>query len=77
MWDNLGRVAAEFAHLDRLHSLDTARPGPDDIVYDQHTYDVFHRLRLDVKPALLFTAHLANKVDKKVRQLSLPQTQGS
>jgi Kdo2-lipid IVA lauroyltransferase/acyltransferase len=60
VWDNLGRVAAEFAHLDRLHILDTARPGPDDIVYDQHTYDAFHRLRLDDKPALLFTAHLAN-----------------
>jgi len=60
VWDNLGRVAAEFAHLDRLHILDPARPGPEDIVYDQHTFDVFHRLRLDDKPGLLFTAHLAN-----------------
>ena len=60
VWDNLGRVAAEFAHLDCLHILDPARPGPEDIVYDQHSLDVFHRLRLDDKPALLFTAHLAN-----------------
>jgi len=60
VWDNLGRVAAEFSHLDRLHILDLARPGPEDIIYDQHTFDVFHRLRLDDRPALLFTAHLAN-----------------
>ncbi|HEX2365669.1 MAG TPA: lipid A biosynthesis lauroyl acyltransferase [Bradyrhizobium sp.] len=60
VWDNLGRVAAEFAHLDRLHILDPARPGAEDIVYDEHGFDVFHRLRLDDKPALLFTAHLAN-----------------
>jgi KDO2-lipid IV(A) lauroyltransferase len=60
VWDNLGRVAAEFAHLDQLQILDPARPGPEDIVYDQHSFDVFHRLRLDDRPGLLFTAHLAN-----------------
>jgi KDO2-lipid IV(A) lauroyltransferase len=60
VWDNLGRVAAEFAHIDRLHILDVERPGPEDIVYDQRAYDIFHRLRLDNKPALIFTAHLAN-----------------
>src|SRR5206468_5178506 len=31
VWDNLGRVAAEFAHIDRLHIADPARPGPQDI----------------------------------------------
>jgi KDO2-lipid IV(A) lauroyltransferase len=60
VWDNLGRVAAEFAHIDRLHILDPDRPGPEDIIYDQQTFDIFHRLRLDGKPALIFTAHLAN-----------------
>jgi KDO2-lipid IV(A) lauroyltransferase len=60
VWDNLGRVAAEFAHIDRLHILDPDRPGPEDIVYDQRTFDLFHQLRLDGKPALLFTSHLAN-----------------
>ena len=52
--------AAEFAHIDRLHILDVDRPGPEDIIYDQQTYDIFHRLRLDGKPGLIFTAHLAN-----------------
>lgn len=60
VWDNLGRVAAEFTHIDRLHIQDPDKPGTDDIVYDQATFDRFHQLRLDGKPALLFTAHLAN-----------------
>jgi KDO2-lipid IV(A) lauroyltransferase len=60
VWDNLGRVTAEFAHLDRIKTYDTAVPGPADIDYEQATYDLFHALRLDGKPALIFTAHLAN-----------------
>jgi KDO2-lipid IV(A) lauroyltransferase len=60
VWDNLGRVTAEFAHLDRIKTYDTAVPGPADIDYEQATYDRFHALRLDGKPALIFTAHLAN-----------------
>jgi KDO2-lipid IV(A) lauroyltransferase len=60
VWDNLGRVAAEFAHIDRLHIDDPERPGPVDIFYSPETYERFHRLRLDGKPGLLFTAHFAN-----------------
>ena len=60
VWDNLGRVAAEFAHLDRIKTYDAARPGPVDIEYSQEVFDRFHALRLDGKPALLFAAHLAN-----------------
>jgi KDO2-lipid IV(A) lauroyltransferase len=60
VWDNLGRVAAEFAHLDRIRTRDPDVAGPWDVDYDQTTYDRFHRLRLDGKPALIFTAHLAN-----------------
>jgi KDO2-lipid IV(A) lauroyltransferase len=60
VWDNLGRVAAEFAHIDRLNIVDPDRPGAEDITYSQRTFDLFHQLRLDGKPALLFTSHLAN-----------------
>jgi len=60
VWDNLGRVAAEFAHIHQLHIVDPDRPGPEDITYSQRTFDLFHQLRLDGKPALLFTSHLAN-----------------
>lgn len=60
VWDNLGRVAAEYVHLDRLRVFDPARPGPFDIEYDPDSFERFHRLRTDGKPALVFTAHLAN-----------------
>ncbi|MCW5683073.1 MAG: lipid A biosynthesis lauroyl acyltransferase [Pseudolabrys sp.] len=60
MWDNLGRVAAEFAHMDRFRVADPDRPGPVDITYSPETLERFHRLRTDGKPALIFTAHLAN-----------------
>ena len=60
VWDNLGRLAAEFAHIDRLHIVDPDLPGAEDITYSQRTFDLFHQLRLDGKPALLFTSHLAN-----------------
>jgi Kdo2-lipid IVA lauroyltransferase/acyltransferase len=58
VWDNLGRVAAEFAHLDRICSGDPMRR--DCIEYDAGTIERFVRLREDGKPALVFAAHLAN-----------------
>jgi KDO2-lipid IV(A) lauroyltransferase len=60
VWDNVGRVAAEFAHIDRLHIVDPERPGSEDITYDDESLQRFYRLRSDTKPGLLFTAHLAN-----------------
>jgi KDO2-lipid IV(A) lauroyltransferase len=60
VWDNLGRVAAEFSHLDRIRIYDPAIPGAADIEYDEASLRRFHALRLDGKPALIFTAHLAN-----------------
>jgi Kdo2-lipid IVA lauroyltransferase/acyltransferase len=60
VWDNLGRVAAEFAHIDRLQVFD---PDPDDkgdIIYTPQAYARFQQLRRDGKPALIFAAHLAN-----------------
>jgi KDO2-lipid IV(A) lauroyltransferase len=58
VWDNLGRVVAEFAHLDRL-----AVGDPNDwryIKYDASSRTQFYRVRDDGKPALVFAAHLAN-----------------
>jgi KDO2-lipid IV(A) lauroyltransferase len=60
VWDNLGRVTAELAHIDRLHILEPDRQAEGDIVYTPETYDRFQRLRTDGKPALIFAAHLAN-----------------
>jgi KDO2-lipid IV(A) lauroyltransferase len=60
VWDNLGRVAAEFAHVDRLRLADPALQPSGDIVYTPETYERFDQLRRDGKPALIFAAHLAN-----------------
>ncbi len=59
-WDNLGRVAGEFAHIDRFRVNDPDRPGPFDIDYDTASRDRFYRLRDSGRPALVFAAHLGN-----------------
>jgi Kdo2-lipid IVA lauroyltransferase/acyltransferase len=58
VWDNLGRVAAEFAHLDYICAGDPM--NRDLIEYDSDTIERFFRLRDDGRPALVFAAHLAN-----------------
>jgi KDO2-lipid IV(A) lauroyltransferase len=61
VWDNLGRVGAEFAHLDRLWDWDPADPdryGRIEITRMQ--IDRYMKLANDGKPALVFAAHLAN-----------------
>ncbi|HWX31678.1 MAG TPA: lipid A biosynthesis lauroyl acyltransferase [Steroidobacteraceae bacterium] len=60
VWDNLGRVGAEFAHLDHIWEYDPARPGDSRIEIDQRSYELFTQLRFDGKPALIFAGHLAN-----------------
>ena len=60
VWDNLGRVGAEFAHIDRLWDYDPARRGRGRILDSDETEKIAIRLRDDGKPALIFAAHLAN-----------------
>ena len=60
VWDNLGRIGIEFAHLDRIWDHDPDKPGAGHIEFSQETVDRFIRLRDDGKPALVFAAHLAN-----------------
>jgi Kdo2-lipid IVA lauroyltransferase/acyltransferase len=60
VWDNLGRVGAEFAHLDHIWDFDEARPNHGRTKLSQRTHELFHELRLDGKPALIFASHLAN-----------------
>jgi len=57
-WENLGRVAGEYVHLDQLWDFDPAHPGAGRIVTDDT--ELFYRLRDDGKPALCFAAHLGN-----------------
>ena len=60
VWDNLGRVAAEFAHIDRLQMFEPDPHDQGDMLYTQEVYERFKHLRDDGKPALIFAAHLSN-----------------
>jgi Kdo2-lipid IVA lauroyltransferase/acyltransferase len=60
VWDNLGRVGAEFAHIDRIWDFDEARFNQGRTLLSQRTHELFHKLRLDGEPALIFASHLAN-----------------
>ena len=60
VWDNLGRLGAEFAHIDRIWDYDEAYPLKSRIEIPPRTHELFHQLRLDDKPALIFASHLGN-----------------
>jgi Kdo2-lipid IVA lauroyltransferase/acyltransferase len=60
VWDNIGRVGAEFAHLDHIWEHDPARPEDSRIEIEPRTHELFAQLRLDGKPALIFASHLGN-----------------
>ncbi|MGL9618407.1 lipid A biosynthesis lauroyl acyltransferase [Bradyrhizobium sp. U531] len=60
VWDNLGRVGAEFAHMDHVWDYDRAHPERSRIELPKDSIERFDRIRDDGKPALIFASHLAN-----------------
>jgi KDO2-lipid IV(A) lauroyltransferase len=61
VWDNIGRVGAEFAHIDHIWDFNEENPDPEGrIELPPRTHFLFHQLRLDDKPGLIFASHLAN-----------------
>jgi KDO2-lipid IV(A) lauroyltransferase len=58
VWENVGRTAAEYAHLDRLWDFDWEHPHEGHIVSDDAA--VFNQLRDDGRPGVIFAAHLGN-----------------
>jgi KDO2-lipid IV(A) lauroyltransferase len=60
VFDNLGRLGAEIAHLDHIWQHDRARPQDSRIEIEERTHELFAQLRLDGKPALIFAGHLGN-----------------
>ena len=61
VWDNLGRVGAEFAHLDHIWDYDIDQPTRyGRIEVPPRTLELFFQLRDDNKPALVFASHLGN-----------------
>jgi Kdo2-lipid IVA lauroyltransferase/acyltransferase len=60
VWNNLGRLGAEFAHLDHIWEHDPAHPDSSRIEIEPRTHELFAQLRLDGKAALIFASHLGN-----------------
>jgi KDO2-lipid IV(A) lauroyltransferase len=61
VWDNLGRIAAEFAHLDRLSDFDPWHPErPARIEARKVDLDRFFKVLEQPKPAIVFGAHFGN-----------------
>src|SRR5256885_12493878 len=63
VWENLGRVAAEFAHIDRIVYHDPSRPDPSrhvDVMIDDVTYARLKTLGDAGRPTVVVAAHLAN-----------------
>ena len=63
VWENLGRVAAEFAHIDRIVIHDPGHPERTpvpDVMIDDTTYARLKTLGDPNRPTVVFGAHLAN-----------------
>jgi KDO2-lipid IV(A) lauroyltransferase len=60
VWDNLGRIAVEFAHLDEF-CVEGAGPQTADVMtYAPEVLERYERMQVSGKPMLGFGAHLAN-----------------
>jgi KDO2-lipid IV(A) lauroyltransferase len=60
VWDNLGRIAVEFAHLDEFCIADFGRQTPDVITYTLETKIRYDTMAASGHAILGFAAHLAN-----------------
>ena len=58
MWDNLGRVMAEYPHLDHIRLYDEDGKWPGRVTVEGAEY--LDLLRDDGKPGIFFSAHLGN-----------------
>src|SRR6202000_3354255 len=60
VWDNLGRIGAEFAHIDHIWDYDRAHQEDSRIEIAERTHELYAQLKNDGKPALVFASHLGN-----------------
>jgi Kdo2-lipid IVA lauroyltransferase/acyltransferase len=60
VWDNLGRVGAEFSHLDDFHIAEAGSTAPNAIIIEPQAMARLERLIDSGRPVLTFAAHLAN-----------------
>ncbi len=75
VWDNLGRIAVEFAHLEEFCVEGTGRQTPDVITYAPEAVEHYQRMLEKGKPMLGFAAHLANwELPAVVAKALVPQS---
>jgi KDO2-lipid IV(A) lauroyltransferase len=60
VWDNLGRIAIEFAHLDEFSVEGFGKPTADVITYPPESKERHDRIMASGAAAIGFAAHLAN-----------------
>src|ERR1700719_1510194 len=60
VWDNLGRIAIEVAHLDEFCVEGFGTPPPDVITYPPQSQARYDRIMQSGKATIGFAAHLAN-----------------
>jgi Kdo2-lipid IVA lauroyltransferase/acyltransferase len=60
VWDNLGRVAVEFAHLDKFGLKDFGPQKPESMDYAPETRERVAAMAASPKATICFVAHLAN-----------------
>jgi KDO2-lipid IV(A) lauroyltransferase len=60
VWDNIGRVVAEFVHLDKIRFPRLDTPAIGDVIVDPVMVERFKAVRDGAKPTLIFAAHLGN-----------------
>src|SRR5262245_10011679 len=61
VWDNLGRIGAEFAPRDHVWDYDRDQPDKASrIEFTPRAKQIFDELRDDGKPAIIFASHLGN-----------------
>jgi Kdo2-lipid IVA lauroyltransferase/acyltransferase len=60
VWDNLGRIAVEFAHLDEFKVEGFGPPSPDAVTYAPGSRERLERVANSGKSMIGFAAHLAN-----------------
>jgi KDO2-lipid IV(A) lauroyltransferase len=75
VWDNLGRIAVEFAHLDEFCIEGAGRQTPDVITHAPEAAGRYARMLESGKPMLGFAAHLANwELPAVVAKALVPQS---
>jgi Kdo2-lipid IVA lauroyltransferase/acyltransferase len=60
VWDNLGRIAVEFAHLDEFSLQGFGTPTRDVVVYEPPSLERYRSIIKSGKATISFAAHLAN-----------------